>query len=66
MKLISITVISLRQKVNEYWNTVLNTRGKFFNVFLIQQLFGNAPRALIVKTLTSKHLGSPIDLNRIK
>lgn len=66
MKLISITVISLREKVHEYWNTVLSIRRKFFNVFLLQQLFGNAPRALILKPLTSKYLGSPIDLNRIK
>lgn len=63
-KLISITVFSLRQKVHEYWNTVLNFRGKFFTVFLLQQLFGNAPRPLILKALTCKHFGSPINSNR--
>lgn len=64
MKLIRITVFSLRQKVHEYWNTALNIRRKFFTVFLLEQLFGNAPRPLILQTLTYKHLGSPIALNR--
>ena len=58
VKLISVAVVSLRQKVHEYWNTVLSIRGKLSAVF---QLFGKAPRALILNA----SLHSPADLNRI-